>query len=220
MSAGEVEVLLGTALFERLSHECVCVTLTALCERELGLSVWMCLSGGAGGDGFLQLQVCRRKRWRDGGGTQVTVTRLTHVTVITELLTRHRHLLITAATAENIPTVPAVMLPRRPPDRPLTPVAARRRVIREPLCFLLFHLFPAGLGQKISFPAALQTVRLQVILHVWHRRQLPVDMQPAPELLHLFLQRLHLQLMPRLHLPQTHLYSIAVHTQAVLIQVP
>ncbi len=81
---------LGT--FEFLSRCCTeSVTLTALRE---GCSV------GAGGDGVLQLQVCGRERRRDGGGPQVTVTHLTHVT-------GHRHLLIAAAGAENIPTVPA-----------------------------------------------------------------------------------------------------------------
>lgn len=65
------------------------------------------VSVGAGDDGFLQLQVCGRKCRRDGGGPQVTVTRLTRVLRLTQtLLTRYRHLLVAAAGAENIPTIP------------------------------------------------------------------------------------------------------------------
>ncbi len=79
-------------------------TLTALCDGCLFSWSWRWWVSPAPGQ--------REERRRDGGGPQVTVTRLTHVTGLTELLTRHRHLLIAAAGAENIPTVP-----RGPRDR-------------------------------------------------------------------------------------------------------
>lgn len=59
-------------------------------------------SVGAGGDGFVQLDVQERR-----GNLQAAETRLAHSTGLKQLLAWHRDLLIATAGTEHIPTIPA-----------------------------------------------------------------------------------------------------------------